>query len=258
LFIDRRKAVNWLDEPALWVPWTHQAFIIKKQFLLETRIRYPDYLRGQDPPFLLQVFLAAKTLYCIPDVVYVYRNSRERWLNFVWTEESCEHYLRHFGDVRRLLLDNSLERQWRVYSTWGVRKLAELLPVAVFASSGRNRRLIIEIFSDLWGYHDINPAPFQAEIQWDLLFFSLFQCHQIEKWDMPGRHGVRFLGAEMRLENGRVARLVQPAESRPVEPPVSIPLSLKIKLMVAKVLKAIGLFDLVRRAYRSLKGRAGH
>lgn len=265
LFVDKRKAVDWLEEPVLWIPWTHQVFLIRRQFLLDRQIRYPDYLRGQDPPFLLQVFLAAGRLHCIPDLVYIYRNSNERWANFVWSEQACEHYLRHFSDIRRLLLKQSLKQQWRVYATWGVRKLSELLPVAMTAGDGASRRLILEAFSDFWDYRDIDPSPYQADVNWDLLFFSLYQCHRIEAHDGPCPEGVPFLGAEACLEQRRVSRLVPAGRSivprlRPCPALGDLSRSegtdrirARVKLRISDTLKALGLFPMVSSFFRRRK-----
>lgn len=268
LFLEREGGFPWFEEPVLWIPWTHQVFLIRKDFLTSQGILYPEYLRGQDPPFLLAVLLAAGTLYCVSDIVYVYRNSLRRWDDFVWVDDSCEHYLKHLYDVRRMLLERSFERQWRVYAAHGVRKLAELLPVAVASERGASRRLILDVFSDLWSYRDLDPAPFEAYIEWDLLFLSLFACHQIETGSPPGPYGVRFLGARMRLQKKRVAGLVVPLSSRlpgamggrrrnqatgtaePVSPAVMI------KCLAAEILRPLGLFSIVRRMYRILTGRS--
>jgi glycosyltransferase involved in cell wall biosynthesis len=259
MVVRRPGAVTWLEEPVLWIPWTHQVFLIRTRLLHDHRITYPDYLRGQDPPFLLQIFLVAGKVFCLPEVVYVYRNSLERWRNFVWTEASCEDYIRHFAHIRRLLMDRSLEKQWRLYGAWGVYKLRELLPVAMAARNGSIRRLIIETFSDLWTLRHIHTDPFKADIDWDLLFFALFQCHQIEIHRCPSITGMPFLGATSRLVNGRVVGInnIDLIKARELSTRASgpVPFNLRLKVEVAKVLSKLGIFLQVRRAYRSLVRR---
>jgi len=268
LFLDREGPFLWFEEPVLWIPWTHQAFLIRKDLLTRHGILYPEYLRGQDPPFLLAVLLAAGTLCSVPDVVYIYRNSLHRWDNFVWAEDNCAHYLQHFSAIRRMLLERSFERQWRVYGAFGVTKLAELLPVALASRRSEGRRLILDVFSDLWRYRDLDPAPFQADVPWDLLFLSLFACHAIETGSPPGHAGLRFLGARIELERQRVAGLAVPLSDRlwhalglrrrnaASAAADQVPPAVMAKFFFADILRNLGLFSMARRVYRSLTRRS--
>lgn len=48
-------------------------FIYDKEFLKENQIYFPDYLRGQDPPFFIKAMALAKKFYALKEATYVYR-----------------------------------------------------------------------------------------------------------------------------------------------------------------------------------------
>ncbi len=48
-------------------------FIYNKEFLKENQIYFPDYLRGQDPPFFIKAMALAKRFYALKEATYVYR-----------------------------------------------------------------------------------------------------------------------------------------------------------------------------------------
>jgi glycosyltransferase involved in cell wall biosynthesis len=51
--------------------YDYQSFIFKKQFLEDNNIRFPDYKRYQDPPFMVKAMSIADKFYVVP--VYLYR-----------------------------------------------------------------------------------------------------------------------------------------------------------------------------------------
>ncbi len=52
-------------------------FIYKRVFLVENCINFPNYLRFQDPPFLVKAMVFAKKFYAIPNIVYRYRKGHK-------------------------------------------------------------------------------------------------------------------------------------------------------------------------------------
>ncbi len=50
-------------------------FIYNRQFLKENQLYFPDYLRGQDPPFFIKTMALAKQFYALNEATYVYRVS---------------------------------------------------------------------------------------------------------------------------------------------------------------------------------------
>lgn len=52
-------------------------FIYRTGFIRKNRLYFPDYLRGQDPPFFVRAMIAAKRFYRLPYVCYLYRMHEE-------------------------------------------------------------------------------------------------------------------------------------------------------------------------------------
>ncbi|OUP51737.1 glycosyltransferase family 2 protein [Pseudoflavonifractor sp. An184] len=71
-------------------------YIYRKDLLDHNNIRFPDYLRFQDPPFFVKAMVCAKKFYCIPDDVYTYR----------WGHQNVNWNKRRTNDLVRGLLDN--------------------------------------------------------------------------------------------------------------------------------------------------------
>ena len=53
------------------------AFIFQKQFLVDNKVFFPDYLRGQDAPFFAKAIACAKKVYCSEKLVYIYRKQHK-------------------------------------------------------------------------------------------------------------------------------------------------------------------------------------
>lgn len=71
--IEKQDVVFPRKFPPLWLPWYHQRFLFRRSFLQKYGIKYPNLLRGQDPPMLARVLCTAKRVGVIPDTVYNYR-----------------------------------------------------------------------------------------------------------------------------------------------------------------------------------------
>lgn len=57
----------------LWLPLYHPRYMVATDFLRKYEIRYPQLLRGQDPPFLAHVLCHAGKVAVRPEVVYLCR-----------------------------------------------------------------------------------------------------------------------------------------------------------------------------------------
>lgn len=55
------------------IPHYYQRFIYSRRMLLEGNIIFPDYLRGQDPPFFVNAMLSSGSFYAISKPTYCYR-----------------------------------------------------------------------------------------------------------------------------------------------------------------------------------------
>lgn len=67
------SVVRLRDYSPLWIPWFHQRFIFSSALLKGKNIRYPDFIRGQDPPFLAEAFCLAEKIIVCPDPIYLHR-----------------------------------------------------------------------------------------------------------------------------------------------------------------------------------------
>lgn len=85
----------------------YQRFLYNRTFLEENGLRFPDYLRYQDPPFFVAAMIAAERFYAIVAPTYKYRAIAGA---VHWSEEKLHHMLQAMKDVARMAADNSLER----------------------------------------------------------------------------------------------------------------------------------------------------
>ena len=51
----------------------YSRFIYKRTFLQENQLYFPDYLRGEDPPFFIKAMALAERFYALQEATYVYR-----------------------------------------------------------------------------------------------------------------------------------------------------------------------------------------
>ena len=56
-------------------------YIYKRQFLMDSGIRFPNYRIYEDPVFLLQVMVSAQKFYAVSEPVYVYSGAHQTSLN---------------------------------------------------------------------------------------------------------------------------------------------------------------------------------
>lgn len=73
-------------------------FIYKRDLLNEKKIRFPDYLRMQDPVFFVNAMSSSSRVYVIPRYTYAYRKNHK---TVSWTTRKVKD---HFQAVRDLLL----------------------------------------------------------------------------------------------------------------------------------------------------------
>jgi glycosyltransferase involved in cell wall biosynthesis len=84
------------------IPWYFFRNIYKRKFLLENKINFPDYLRGQDAVFLAKVLSLVERIYIYPEYLYVYRLPDTERIN---NNRKRQDYVRHFIDVLSCLQD---------------------------------------------------------------------------------------------------------------------------------------------------------
>jgi glycosyltransferase involved in cell wall biosynthesis len=115
----------------LWLPVYHYRYLISVDFLKKNDIRYPALLRGQDPPFLAEVFCCAERIAVCPETTYICRTPPPGSKK-ISRPGAFEDYVRHIsmayavytkhGDKKGacFFLARSVEefgiRQWLVFS----------------------------------------------------------------------------------------------------------------------------------------------
>lgn len=70
-------------------------FIYKRDFLLQNKINFPNYLRCQDPPFFLAAIVAAQKVYCLKKITYCYRKEHKK---VEFTEKKACDYAKGIRD----------------------------------------------------------------------------------------------------------------------------------------------------------------
>lgn len=74
MVFDEEKIILSKDYNAFYGYWR---FIYKRDFLIEYGIRFPNYMRNQDPPFFLRVLAFAQKFYALPMYTYCYRKNHK-------------------------------------------------------------------------------------------------------------------------------------------------------------------------------------
>ena len=71
-------------------------YIYDREMLVENGIKFPDYLRFQDPVFFAKAMSTASEFYMVMDTVYSYRKGHKR---VKWSEIQCRDLLMALGDL---------------------------------------------------------------------------------------------------------------------------------------------------------------
>ena len=96
------------------IPWYFYKSIFKREFLLENDIWFPNYLRGQDPVFLAEIFTKIDHIDYIPIDFYAYRyilNTKTKYN----TKQKKIDYISHFIDVFRILNNPKFYKMYSEY-----------------------------------------------------------------------------------------------------------------------------------------------
>lgn len=75
----------------------YHRFLYRREFLAENNLRFPLYIRFQDPPFFIRAMIAAEKFYAIPDVVYRYRKGIQVSAT-TWPEPKLHDMMRGYLD----------------------------------------------------------------------------------------------------------------------------------------------------------------
>ena len=142
--------------PALWIPWFHQRCLIKRDFILENNLKYPLISRGQDPPFMANVFCVAGKAAVLPDIVYLYR---KHGLHKLDTERKFDDYLLHINLVTDIFKKYGFAKQALIYLYFTANGL---LGISFFINftRGQRKKIIAGYFNLFESFKPESTAAF--------------------------------------------------------------------------------------------------
>ena len=89
----------------------HYCNIYNLNFLKENHIKYPDYRRFQDPPFLTKAMITAKEFFAVDTDVYVYRmNHKELYYN----EDVLINVISGINDILNIVKENNFSTEFPI------------------------------------------------------------------------------------------------------------------------------------------------
>lgn len=125
----------------------YHRFIYNRQFLINNQIIFPEFIRFQDPPFMVRAFTLAGRFYALQKVTYCYRKDHK---TIEWDEKRVDALLRG--------LQMNLQWAWEhelydLYDLTVRRIIYEYREVIMkqFAVSITNERLLLAVLGELKG-----------------------------------------------------------------------------------------------------------
>ena len=88
-------------------PYFYQRFLYSHRMLQENQIVFPDYLRGQDPPFFVKSMATAHSFYVTTKPTYCYRFGYKK-LN--WNVRKANDYMKSIIDLLQLSIINQYSK----------------------------------------------------------------------------------------------------------------------------------------------------
>lgn len=86
--------------------WNYQAFLFRTELLRRNTLTFPDYLRGQDPPFFVRAMVAAEKFCLMPEITYCYRTGEK---NIRWTPRKINDLLKSHIELLDISADHQLD-----------------------------------------------------------------------------------------------------------------------------------------------------
>ena len=77
-------------------PWGYWRFLYQRDLLTENNLQFPNYRRGQDPPFFVNTMIVANKFYTMTKITYCYRISHKKTR---WSINSINDYLKSTIDL---------------------------------------------------------------------------------------------------------------------------------------------------------------
>lgn len=84
-------------------------FIYKTEFLIGNKLKFPQYIRFQDPVFMVKTFVKAEKFYAVDKIVYAYRYVHNNRKNIVLSDELILGLLKGCKEILEISLINNLD-----------------------------------------------------------------------------------------------------------------------------------------------------
>ena len=147
--------------------------IFKREFLIDNDIFFPDFRRGQDPPFLAKILTLIDRIQGVPVNLYGHHflvaGGAENKIN---TPEKLRGYIQHFKDTCDILADG------------GLKDLSDFYKIHLFRYLTRDESLyneeVYELFDEMFGIE--NPTFDESDFNY-VRFIVLAYFYFIIKWD---------------------------------------------------------------------------
>lgn len=94
------------DEQSCYYFWS---YLYRREFLINNTLFFPDYLRFQDPPFLIRALLKAEKYYVIPVEWYCYRREKGREFPLV-VPQKMRDYMAGCTEVLQMAKEHKLDK----------------------------------------------------------------------------------------------------------------------------------------------------
>ena len=115
-------------------PWGYWRFLYKRSFLLEHNLVFPNYRRGQDPPFFVNAMMAAKKFYATSKVTYCYRVSHKK---ICWDTLKINDYL---NSIIYLLNISQKNRYSKLY-TFAIKRFCWTYGIYIMKGLDKNNKI---------------------------------------------------------------------------------------------------------------------
>lgn len=104
MFFDKEGVIEFKD---FQFNYGFYDFIYEKELLVKNNVRFPGYIRYQDPPFMVRAMAAAGRFYALNKTVYVYRVEHKE---IDWNRRRVDDLFAAFEDVWQFATEQKLER----------------------------------------------------------------------------------------------------------------------------------------------------
>lgn len=106
-FLTEEKLGKWIDFQDEQDCYGFCSYLYRRSFLLEHNIKFPSYLRFQDPPFLAKVLEITKRYYVLP---IEWSSYRHRYKNVLSTSQKINDCLKGVLDVVQIANNHNMNR----------------------------------------------------------------------------------------------------------------------------------------------------